>query len=121
MDAMASPCLITGATGFVGSHLAEACAARGIPIRTVARPGSDTALLERLGADIRRGDLTDADLVRQAAAGVELIFHCAAKVGDAGPVEEYRKVNVEALRTLLEACKGRPLRRFVHLSSLGVY
>jgi nucleoside-diphosphate-sugar epimerase len=118
---MASVCLITGATGFVGSHLAEACAARGIPVRTVARPGSDTALLERLGADIRRGDLTDADLVCQAADGVDLVFHCAAKVGDWGPVEEYRAVNVEALRALLEACKGRPLRRFVHLSSLGVY
>ncbi|HXG12852.1 MAG TPA: NAD-dependent epimerase/dehydratase family protein [Gemmataceae bacterium] len=118
---MALPCLITGATGFVGSHLAEACAARGIPIRTIARPGSDTALLERLGADIRRGDLTDIDLVRRAVDGVDLVLHCAAKVGDWGPVEEYRAVNVDALRGLLEACKGRPLRRFVHLSTLGVY
>ena len=50
-----------------------------------------------------------------------MVFHCAAKVGDWGPVEEYRAVNVEALRGLLEACRGRPLRRFVHFSSLGVY
>src|SRR5262249_12996562 len=46
---------------------------------------------------------------------------CAAKVGDWGPVEDYRAVNVEGLRGLLSACQGRPLQRFVHLSSLGVY
>src|SRR6266404_588599 len=92
---MSSSYLITGATGFVGGHLAEACAAKGIGVRTIARPSSDTALLEKLNAVILRGDW--------------------------GPVEDYRAVNVEALRSLLEACKGRPLKRFVHLSSLGVY
>ncbi len=114
-------CLITGATGFVGGHLAEAAQARGLTVRSLARPGSDTALLDRLGVEVCRGDLADPEAVRKAATGVDLVFHCAAKVGDRGPVEEYRAVNVEALRTLLDAVKGRPLRRFVHLSSLGVY
>src|SRR5687768_17896619 len=45
--------------------------------------------------------------------------HCAAKVGDWGPVADYRKVNVEGLRTLLDACKGQALERVVHMSSLG--
>ncbi len=49
------------------------------------------------------------------------MLHCAAKVGDWGPVEEYRAVNVEALRGLLDACRNQPLKRFVHFSSLGVY
>jgi len=118
---MSSPYFITGATGFVGGHLAEACAARKIPLRTIARASSDTALLERLGATILRGDLTDAGLIRSALEGAEVVVHCAAKVGDWGRVEDYRSVNVEALRGLLNACKGRPLKRFVHLSSLGVY
>ncbi len=118
---MPSTCLITGATGFVGGHLAEAARARGLAVRTLARPGSDSALLERLGAEVVRGDLTDAGAVGKAAEGVDLVFHCAAKVGDRGPIEEYRAVNVEALRTLLDAVKGRPLKRFVHMSSLGVY
>jgi nucleoside-diphosphate-sugar epimerase len=118
---MSSTCLITGATGFVGGHLAEAARARGLAVRALARPDSDTALLDRIGAEVCRGDLTDAASVRQAADGVDLVFHCAAKVGDRGPIEEYRAVNVEALRVLLDAVKGRPLRRFVHLSSLGVY
>jgi nucleoside-diphosphate-sugar epimerase len=118
---MAHTCLVTGATGFVGSHVAEACAARGWGVRALARPGSDTALLQRLGATIVAGDLTDGAAARRALEGADVVFHCAAKVGDWGPVEDYRAVNVEALRGLLDACRGRPLHRFVHLSSLGVY
>jgi 2-alkyl-3-oxoalkanoate reductase len=113
--------LVTGATGFVGSHVAEALAARGDAVRTIARPASDTALLERLGITIIRGDLTDRDAVQQAAAGAEVVIHCGAKVGDWGPVDDYRKVNVEGLRFLLDAVRGTPLQRFVLVSSLGVY
>jgi nucleoside-diphosphate-sugar epimerase len=112
---------ITGATGFVGGHLAEACVARGHAVSTIARSGSDTALLEQLGVTIHRGDLTDHAVVKQALEGADVVVHCAAKVGDWGPVEDYRAINVEALRGLLEACRGRPLKRFVHLSTLGVY
>jgi nucleoside-diphosphate-sugar epimerase len=113
--------LITGATGFVGGHVAEACKGRGLTVRTIARPGSHTGLLDRLGVAVLRGDLTDREVVRAAVEGADVIVHCAAKVGDWGPVEDYRAVNVEALRELLDACRGRPLQRFVHLSSLGVY
>ena len=113
--------LITGATGFVGSHLAETCAARGNSVLTLARPQSDTALLEKCGVAVQRGDLADTVAVRQALDSADVVVHCAAKVGDWGPVEDYRSVNVEGLRNLLEACKGRPLQRFVHLSTLGVY
>lgn len=113
--------LITGATGLVGSHLAEACVERGYSVVTLARPTSDTRLLEKLGVRIIRGDLADAPALEQAVAGADVVVHCAAKVGDWGPVEEYRRVNVEGLRNLLEAIRGRPLQRLVHLSSLGVY
>ncbi|MBY0526329.1 MAG: NAD-dependent epimerase/dehydratase family protein [Gemmataceae bacterium] len=118
---MALRYFITGATGFVGSHLAEACVKRGDAVVALARTGSDTALLEKLGATIHRGDLTEADAVRKAVEGADVIVHCAAKVGDWGPVAEYRTVNVDGLRHLLEACRGKTLQRFVHLSSLGVY
>jgi nucleoside-diphosphate-sugar epimerase len=52
---------------------------------------------------------------------VDGIIHCAARVGEWGPVEDYRAVNVESLRVMLEACKGQPLSRFILMSSLGVY
>jgi nucleoside-diphosphate-sugar epimerase len=77
--------------------------------------------LERLGVTIYRGDLTDSEVVRKAVQDAEVIVHCAAKVGDWGPVEDFRKVNVEALRLLLDASKGQGLERFIHISSLGVY
>jgi nucleoside-diphosphate-sugar epimerase len=112
---------ITGATGFVGGHLAEACVARGYTVSTVARPSGDAGLLERLGVAVHRGDLNDSSLLERLLEAVDVVVHCAAKVGDWGPVEDYRAVNVQTLRNLLEACKGKSLRRFVHLSTLGVY
>jgi nucleoside-diphosphate-sugar epimerase len=118
---MSKQYLVTGATGFIGSHVAEACIQRGISVRTIARAGSDTALADRLGVTVVRGSLSDAEVVRKAVEGVDVIVHCAAKVGDRGAVEEYRAVNVEGLRGLLEACKDKSLQRFVYMSSLGVY
>jgi nucleoside-diphosphate-sugar epimerase len=112
--------LITGGTGFLGSHLADAAVSRGT-VRVLARPGSDTKHLESIGAQIAPGDVADPDALRRAADGVDYVIHCAGKVGDWGPVEEYRRVNVEGLRALLEAVRGRPLKRFVHVSTLGVY
>jgi nucleoside-diphosphate-sugar epimerase len=118
---MPTTCLITGATGFVGSHLAEACRERGWTVRALARQGSDTARLIELGVEIIIGDLADNALPPALLEGVDVVFHCAARVGDWGPLADYRVVNVEGLRRLLEACRGRPLRRFVDFSTLGVY
>ncbi|MCI0380159.1 MAG: NAD-dependent epimerase/dehydratase family protein [Gemmataceae bacterium] len=113
--------LITGATGFVGGHVAEACVRRGKAVTVLARHSSDTAHLQQLGVNILRGELSDPATVRHALQEVDVVIHCAAKVGDWGPAEEYRKVNVDNLRVLLDACKGQALSRFIHVSSLGVY
>jgi nucleoside-diphosphate-sugar epimerase len=113
--------LITGATGFVGGHVAEACVARGYQVSALARRGSDTALLRSWGVAVHEGDFGATELVRPVVADADVVVHCAAKIGDWGPVEEYRQVNVEGLRGLLDACKGQALTRFVHMSSLGVY
>ncbi|MSQ93255.1 MAG: NAD-dependent epimerase/dehydratase family protein [Gemmataceae bacterium] len=114
--------LITGATGFVGGHLAERCVRKEQALSAIVRPTSDVRELEKLGAVLYRGELSDANLVRQAVSEADVIVHCAAKVGDWGPIDEYRQVNVEGLRVLLDACKGQGLfPRFIHMSSLGVY
>ncbi len=112
---------ITGATGFVGGHVAEAAIARGMIVSTLARPSSDAGLLERLGVFVHRGELSDSEALRKAVGDADVVVHCAAKVGDSGPVDDYRTINVEAFRTLLDSCKGRPLTRFIHMSTLGVY
>jgi nucleoside-diphosphate-sugar epimerase len=113
--------LVTGATGFVGSHVAERAKALGHAVRTLARPSSDLSFPKSLGIEIVPGDVTDPAAVRRACEGVDNVLHCAAKVGDWGPVDEYRTVNVDGLRNLLEAVKGNSLKRFVLVSSLGVY
>jgi nucleoside-diphosphate-sugar epimerase len=114
--------LITGASGFVGGHVADAVLRRGWPMHLLARSGSDLSRYEKEpGVTVFRGEMTDANLVRQALQEVEAVIHCAAKVGDWGPTEDYRRANVEPLRVLLDSCKGQALGRFVHISSLGVY
>src|SRR5262249_62163878 len=110
---MALRILISGATGFVGGHAADACVQRGHTVSTIARAGSDTARLEQHGVGIHRGDITDGDGLRKAVAEGDVVVHCAAKGGDWGPVQEYRAINVEATRHLLEACPPRPTRAFV--------
>jgi nucleoside-diphosphate-sugar epimerase len=114
-------CLVTGGTGCVGSHVVERLIASGWRARTVVRRSSDTRLIDQWGVEKIEGDLTDSAALQQAASGVELIVHCAAKVGDWGPVDEYRRANVEGTRVLLETAAGQKLDRFVHVSSLGVY
>lgn len=114
--------LVTGATGLVGSHVVHRACSLGIPVRALCRATADTALLEQFGAEIIHGDLTDADSLRRAAAGATLVVHCAAKVGDWGPTDDYRTVNVHGLQTLLDAVQASgTLRKMVHISSLGVY
>jgi nucleoside-diphosphate-sugar epimerase len=113
--------LITGATGFVGGHFAQACVERGFSVRAIVRPESDITLLNQLGVTVFRGELSDADVLNKALSGVQYVVHAAAKVGDWGPAEDYRTVNVYTFRRLLDACKSRQLERFIHLSSLGVY
>lgn len=114
--------LVTGATGLVGSHVVERARERDIPTRAFVRPSSDTRLLEEWRVETVTGDMTDPESLKSAVDGVTLIVHCAAKVGDWGPVEDYRDANVHGLEHLLSAAEATgTLRRFVHISSLGVY
>jgi nucleoside-diphosphate-sugar epimerase len=113
--------LITGATGFVGSHVADGAVARGHTVRALARPTADLGHLNGIGAEVVPGDLLDPAAVRRAVEGADVVVNAAAKVGDWGPVDEYRRVNVGGLRNLLDVVKGTPVRRVVHISSLGVY
>jgi 2-alkyl-3-oxoalkanoate reductase len=113
--------LITGATGFVGSHVADVCKARGNHVRALARPTADLSHLTQLGVEIVPGDVADPASVAKAVDGVDVVIHAAAKVGDWGPVEDYRTINVQGTQNLLDAVRVRPVRRFVQVSSLGVY
>ena len=82
--------LVTGATGLLGSHLAERLTALGDQVRALVRPESRTDFLDALGVEIVRGDLTDPAACAAAMAGVDRVFHCAAKVGDWGKWHEFQ-------------------------------
>jgi nucleoside-diphosphate-sugar epimerase len=112
---------ITGATGLVGSHAAEEAVRRGHRVRALVRASSDTRWLDRWGVEQVPGDLEDADSLRRGCEGADWVFNCAAKVGDWGTLEEFRRLNVDAFRLLLDAAVAAGVARFVHVSSLGVY
>ena len=114
--------LVTGATGFLGSHVAQQAHELGWQTRALVRDSSDTSLLKEWGVETVTGEFTDHESLKRAVDGVSVIVHCAAKVGDWGPVEAYRAVNVRGLEHfLLEAEAAGSLSRFVQISSLGVY
>jgi nucleoside-diphosphate-sugar epimerase len=112
---------ITGATGLVGGHAAEEAVKRGHRVRALVRPTSDTRWLDGLGAERVIGDLEDPVAIANGVKGADWVFNCAAKVGDWGRLEDFRRLNVEALRLLLDAVCDGGVQRFVHVSSLGVY
>jgi nucleoside-diphosphate-sugar epimerase len=113
--------VITGATGLLGSHIAEQLAARGERVRALVRPASDTAFLRRLGAELAPGDLTDPATLPAAVAGADVVYHCAARVGEWGPWAAYQSQILDATRNLLDACRAAGVGRVLHVSSITVY
>ncbi|OJW21685.1 MAG: epimerase [Planctomycetales bacterium 71-10] len=113
--------LVTGATGLLGSHLVERLRARGDRVRALVRPSSDTAFLDAIGVEPARGDLLDVPAVERALDGVDVVYHCAAKVGDWGSWSEFQVGCIDATRTLAEAAARAGVSRFVHVSSTSAY
>ena len=112
---------VTGGTGLVGSHAIEEAIKRGHRVRALVRSTSDTKFLDTLGVEKVPGDLADDAALRKGVTGADWVFNCAAKVGDWGTLAEFRKLNVDALKVLLDAATDAKVSRFVHVSSLGVY
>lgn len=114
--------LVTGATGLVGSHFAEQACQRGFKVRALCRASAATELLNEWGVEIVEGDLGNIESLKKACDGATVIVHCAAKVGDWGPTEDYRRINVDGTQSLLDAAlEAGSLKRWIQLSSLGVY
>ena len=113
---------VTGASGFVGGHIARRLAEEGWAVRTIVRSQGSVAALERDGVECLVGNLLDVMGTDRAVAECQAIVHCAAKVGDFGPPGDYLHENVGGLKNLLAAAARVPdLDRFILMSSLGVY
>src|SRR6267378_1118545 len=98
---------VTGATGFLGSHVARVLAEQGADLRLLVRPTSDLRNISDLNADRVVGDLRDAPSIEKALSGCDVVFHVAAdyRLWVRDPDEMYRS-NVEGTRSLLGAARG---------------
>lgn len=108
--------LVTGGTGFIGSHLLEKLSALGEPVRCLLRPRAVPRTLPA-GVEAAPGDLTTGQGLDSALDGVDTVIHLAG-VTKALHAREYTAGNPEATRTLLRALEGRNAR-LVHVSSLA--
>jgi nucleoside-diphosphate-sugar epimerase len=110
--------LVTGASGFVGGHVAEALSNRGDRVRALVRKTSQRSHLERLpNVELFEGSIGDMDRLHQAVDGVDAVIHAAGLV-KARSADEFFSVNVGGTSNLIEACRERRIKRFVLVSSL---
>ena len=71
--------LVTGATGFVGSHLCEELVKQGYKVKALVRESSDKSFLDTLGVEYIYCDLRDVDKLKENLKGIDIVFHCAAQ------------------------------------------
>jgi nucleoside-diphosphate-sugar epimerase len=112
--------LVTGGTGFVGSHLVERLLSLGYTVRCLLRYPDKRRWLTHLPIEVAPGDITIPETLPQAMQGVDAVVHAAALL-KAKSSEEFHRFNVQGTRNLLEACAKAPTppRRFVYLSSVA--
>ncbi|MGC2543492.1 MAG: hopanoid-associated sugar epimerase [Candidatus Sulfotelmatobacter sp.] len=111
---------VTGATGFLGSHVARVLAEQGAELRLLVRPASSLKNLEGLKAETAIGDLREAASLEKAISGCDTVFHVAAdyRLWVRDPAEMYRS-NVEGTRAILEAARKNGVRCVVYTSSVA--
>lgn len=110
--------LVTGGGGFLGRYIVEQLLARGDAVTVFARGVYPE--LEALGVRVLRGDLRDAEAVKRACAGVDVVFHVAARAGMWGPWDDFYGVNVVGTQNVIAACRGNGVPKLINTSSPSV-
>ncbi len=112
---------ITGADGFLGSHLADELVRHEVHIRALLPPGVAAARLDQQGIDTATVDPWDRDALADALAGADFVINARGLDRPGLPAEAYEHANVHALTALLDACRDLPLRGVIHCSSAEIY
>lgn len=110
--------LITGGSGFIGSHVVKRFIGAGHTVRVLARRTSDTSNIEGFGVEIVRGDLAQQNSLTQAMEGIEVLVSLAATMG--GTAQEFNAATVQGTHNLLLAAEHAGVKRVVHTSSIAV-
>jgi uncharacterized protein YbjT (DUF2867 family) len=110
--------LVTGATGFVGPHVAHALRARDLPVRALVRDPKRATRLTAWGVDLAQGDVTESATLRGAFAGVEVVVHLVAIIK--GSRTDFERIMVQGTRNVVAAAQEAGVRRFVLASALGL-
>jgi dihydroflavonol-4-reductase len=111
--------LVTGGTGFIGSHLVRALLARGDDVRVSVRASSNRSTLDGLDVERVTADITDPRAMRRAARGVDRAFHVAGTTNLRKGAAEVLRVNADGTRTVLDACLAERVERVVYVSSVA--
>lgn len=109
---------MSGATGFLGLHLARLLRERGAQVKALVRSTSNTVRLKKIGVDCIAAEIEDVAALEQALAGCQLLFHMAGAVDFAGDWNRFRQVNVVGTQNILTAAKRAGITRAVHTSSI---
>jgi len=112
--------LVTGATGFVGSHIAERLIKEGEEVVALVRKTSNTKFLSSIGVKFAYGDINDPESLKKVMQGIDIVYHSAALADEWISQKDAYHVNVEGTRNLLDAAKEAKVKRFVFISSLAV-
>ena len=111
--------LVTGGTGFIGSHLVDELLNRGYEVRCIVRDTSNLKWLNGKDVEIFKGSLFDIDFLKKAVEDVDYVYHIAG-VTKGKNYQDYYRGNVETTQNLLEAClENQKLKKFVLASSLA--
>ncbi len=110
--------LVTGASGFIGSHLVQRCLHEGYDVKALVRKGNaGIAGLQKESVEVVEGDVRDAEAVNRAVTGCDLIFHVAALTSDWGALKDFTDINIGGTRHVCEAALREKVKRLVYVST----
>src|SRR3972149_6107610 len=110
--------LVTGGTGFVGSHMVKRLAREKIQTRCLVRRSSNIGLLKELGMEVTYGEVTDTESLKKAAEGVEAVVHLVGIIAEHKGAK-FEKTHKQGKTNLADASKEAGVQRFIYISALG--
>lgn len=113
--------LITSIDDFIGLRAAELAITQGMKVRVIQSSATDKKTAQNLGIEMIVGSITDAATAQKACQGVDIVLHTAQLAQEAGPIKEFREINVGGTVNMAKAAKNAGVKTFVHLSSVMVY